>query len=115
MMCLSLLTLFASSKNSSSLYRGHKPCCLAGHANRFVPVLCTLSLWGKLTLFGISSLSTSVSAGHVLKLSVPSLGSQECRVTWPAAGINAIMAFACVAAQFTAATLESATGKLLNS
>jgi len=69
----------------------------------------------KLTLFGISSLSTSVSAGHVLKLSVPSLGSQECRVTWPAAGINAIMAFACVAAQFTAATLESATGKLLNS
>lgn len=58
----------------------------------------------RLTLFGMSSLSTSVRAGHVRELSVPLLCSQACRVTWPAAGINAIMAFACIAAQFRAAS-----------
>jgi len=65
----------------------------------------------KLTLVGTSSLSTSVSAGHVRKLSVPSLGSQACRATWPAAGINAIMAFACIAAQLTAASQGSSAAR----
>lgn len=89
-----------------------------------MPVLCKISSWGarvsakqaethrrfavqKLTLFGVASLSSSASAGHVWKLSAPLLGSQAYRVTWPAAGINAIMAFACIAAQLTAASQGS--------
>ena len=93
-----------------------------------MPVLCKISSWGarvsakqaethrrcavqKLTLFGVASLSSSASADHVWKLSVPLLGSQACRLTWPAAGINAIMAFACIAAQLTAASQGSSAAR----